>query len=39
MDGLGSINWWGFTPALDLLLGLDAYAKDKSVCRDVSKGA
>ena len=18
MDGLGSINWWGFTPALDL---------------------
>lgn len=22
MEGLGSINWWGFTPALDLQLGL-----------------
>jgi hypothetical protein len=23
MDGLGSINWWGFTPAMDLQLGVD----------------
>jgi hypothetical protein len=23
MDGLGSINWWGFTPALDLQLEID----------------
>jgi dynein assembly factor 3 len=32
MDGLGSINWWGFTPALDLLLSCEQSGANTSTC-------